>query len=52
MKLQKPLQNIIEVTIKAVMNTTGDCIHFVFRFPFRNKRLHYWLEENIYSSHS
>ena len=52
MKLQKPLQNIIEVTIKAVMYTTGDCIRFFSRFLFRNKRLHYSLEENICSSHS
>ena len=40
------LQNITVVTIKVVMYTTGDCIHFVSRFLFQNKWFHYWLEEN------
>ena len=36
--------------VKVVLYTTGDCIHFVSRFLFRNKWLHYWLEENICGS--
>ena len=38
-------QNITVATIKVVMYTTGDWIHFVSRLLFRNKWLHYSLEK-------